>query len=91
MEMLNTTPPMLNTTPPSSVGTSKKLTEPIYGKRHPCSYCEKSFGQKTDLTRHVMIHTGEKPFICRICSKGFTRNEKLKYHMYARHKHEMGS
>ena len=82
---------MLYSTSPIPVGTSKKTTGSAYGKRHACSYCEKSFGKKIDLTRHIMLHTGERPFVCRFCAKGFTRKERLKFHIYARHEHEMAS
>lgn len=54
-------------------------------KSFRCQYCHYMFRRQSHLTRHVLIHTGEKPFKCNQCDERFSRSDKLKLHVSRTH------
>lgn len=53
----------------------------LYTRLKSCDYCRKCFYSQSDLKKHVRIHTGEKPYICPNCGKGFNQRSNLNTHM----------
>lgn len=53
----------------------------------PCRFCDKRLSSYTARKNHEMKHTGEKPYVCEICSRAFIQPSALKAHMRT---HEVG-
>ncbi|KAL7903949.1 hypothetical protein GGI35DRAFT_464610 [Trichoderma velutinum] len=48
--------------------------------RFPCSQCTKTYLHAKHLKRHLLRHTGERPYICILCRDTFSRSDILKRH-----------
>uniref|UniRef100_A0A3B5LZ72 C2H2-type domain-containing protein n=1 Tax=Xiphophorus couchianus TaxID=32473 RepID=A0A3B5LZ72_9TELE len=47
---------------------------------HQCSFCMKTFNKLHKLLRHIRVHTGERPYTCPVCGKGFSEAGHCKAH-----------
>ncbi|XP_066528682.1 early growth response protein 4 [Hoplias malabaricus] len=47
----------------------------------PVENCERRFSRSDELNRHVRVHTGHRPFQCRVCARRFGRSDHLTTHM----------
>ncbi|XP_018621174.1 ras-responsive element-binding protein 1 [Scleropages formosus] len=48
---------------------------------HSCSICGKSLSSASSLDRHMLVHSGERPYRCSVCSQTFTTNGNMHRHM----------
>ena len=67
----------------SSVAKKPKAPKSPSEKPHICPVenCGKRFSRSDELTRHLRIHTGQKPFQCHICLRCFSRSDHLTTHI----------
>ena len=60
------------------------------GKRsYKCRICGKVSRDRTDIKRHLFIHTGESPFNCDYCGKKFKRKSLATLHSRRMHREEL--
>ena len=64
----------------TSITDKKRRSYPL-DRKYICTVCQKAFDRNTSLTRHMLVHTREKPFKCQLCDKAFSQNAHLKRHI----------
>nr|XP_033790644.1 ras-responsive element-binding protein 1 isoform X2 [Geotrypetes seraphini] len=53
----------------------------VGGTDHSCSICGKSLSSASSLDRHMLVHSGERPYKCSVCGQSFTTNGNMHRHM----------
>ncbi|XP_066948868.1 longitudinals lacking protein, isoforms H/M/V-like isoform X14 [Macrobrachium rosenbergii] len=69
------------------VRSSRRYQDPSGTAKYTCCFCNKLFRDKSKWRRHTYVHTGEKPFLCGICTTRFSRKDRLQMHMKEKHRH----
>lgn len=54
-------------------------------KKHTCEYCDLRFRNKSELSIHTRLHTGERPFKCETCDDAFVSALKREFHIEQMH------
>jgi len=49
--------------------------------KYQCDVCPKTFASKRNVQRHMLTHTGEKPWMCEYCFKRFRQKAHLDQHV----------
>lgn len=48
--------------------------------KFPCPHCTKTYLHAKHLKRHMLRHTGDRPYQCKLCKDTFSRSDILKRH-----------
>ncbi|KAI4244163.1 MAG: hypothetical protein L6R40_003147 [Gallowayella cf. fulva] len=48
--------------------------------KFPCEHCNKNYLHAKHLKRHMLRHTGQRPYSCGLCEDTFSRSDILKRH-----------
>ncbi|PHH75757.1 hypothetical protein CDD80_2075 [Ophiocordyceps camponoti-rufipedis] len=67
-----------------AAGTGAAKTTQIPPKdadgKFPCPHCTKTYLHAKHLKRHLLRHTGDRPYMCVLCRDTFSRSDILKRH-----------
>ncbi|KAL9617390.1 MAG: hypothetical protein Q9160_007794 [Pyrenula sp. 1 TL-2023] len=71
-----------NATPPANSNGSKNAAVPAKDAdgKFPCPNCNKTYLHAKHLKRHMLRHTGDRPYMCVLCKDTFSRSDILKRH-----------
>ncbi|KAF2725225.1 hypothetical protein K431DRAFT_281177 [Polychaeton citri CBS 116435] len=72
--------------PNGANGSSPKQPQQNNARLYSCGKCNKSYARLDHLSRHVRMHTQEKPYQCQVCTKAFARADLLKRHTLGHNK-----
>ena len=52
---------------------------------HTCQICGRGFGNKNDLTGHLVAHGAERQYVCVHCGKSYSYKQHLQRHITENH------
>lgn len=68
--------------PQAGTAAAKNTVIPVKDAdgKFPCPHCTKTYLHAKHLKRHLLRHTGDRPYMCVLCRDTFSRSDILKRH-----------
>lgn len=68
------------TSPGAAASTKSMIPQKDADGKFPCPHCTKTYLHAKHLKRHLLRHTGDRPYMCHLCKDTFSRSDILKRH-----------
>ncbi|KAL1835815.1 hypothetical protein VTJ49DRAFT_6036 [Mycothermus thermophilus] len=65
---------------PGSAQAKNQIPQKDADGKFPCPHCTKTYLHAKHLKRHLLRHTGDRPYMCVLCHDTFSRSDILKRH-----------
>ncbi|KAI9821245.1 MAG: hypothetical protein M1827_003980 [Pycnora praestabilis] len=72
--------PAVGLGPSGSTAKSAAIPAKDADGKFPCQHCTKTYLHAKHLKRHLLRHTGDRPYMCVLCKDTFSRSDILKRH-----------
>ena len=77
--------------PPAGGAVKQEQKSEALNGRYTCPYCSKMFVHRWMMERHMISHTGAKPYSCSRCGNVFSLQSSVVRHLRTVHKDEVGT